>query len=92
MSALAEGFCIEMGLKILPLRNLIRGALCLKGMVGISIPYRAYVEATLTIPDLPQYNEDILFLIVSNHKYGDRVLEQIGTQVVDQFIVTMTEK
>ena len=30
ISALTEGFCTEMGLKILSLRNLIRGVLCLQ--------------------------------------------------------------
>ena len=41
------------GYWILPLRNLIRGVLHLKGMGGISIPNKGYVEANLTIPDLP---------------------------------------
>ena len=53
ISALTEGFYTEMGLKILSLRNLIRGVLHLKGMWGISIPFKGYVEANLTIPDLP---------------------------------------
>ena len=34
ISALTEGFCMEMGLKILPLRNLIVVVLCLKGNGG----------------------------------------------------------
>ena len=32
ISALTEGFCAEMGLRILPLRNLIGGVLHLEGM------------------------------------------------------------
>ena len=40
ISALTEGFCTKMGLRILPLRNLMKGLLCLKGMGGISIPYK----------------------------------------------------
>ena len=32
ISALTEGFCNERGLRILPLRNLMEGVLCLKGM------------------------------------------------------------
>ena len=51
-----------------------------------------YVEAKITIPDLPCYNKDVLFLVVSNHKYGDRVPVQIGPWVIDQLVVTMTEK
>ena len=34
ISALTEGFCTEMGLRILPLRNLMRDVLRLKGMRG----------------------------------------------------------
>ena len=39
ISALTEGFCTEMGLKILPLRNLIRGLCHLKGTGGFLILY-----------------------------------------------------
>ena len=38
------------------------------------IPYKGYIEAKLTIPDLPQYNEDVLFLVVLDHKYGEGYL------------------
>ena len=72
ISALTEGFCTEMGLKILPLRNLITDMLNLVGM-GYFYTYKGYIETILTIPDLLQYNEDVLFLVISNHKYGDRV-------------------
>ena len=34
----------------------------------------------------------MLYLVVANHKYGDRVLVQIGTQVIDQLVTTMTEE
>ena len=92
ISALTEGFCLEWGLKILPLKNLMKGVFHLKGTGSIAIPYKGYVEANLTIPDLPHYNEDVLFLVVANHNYGDRVSVQIGTQVIDQLVTTMTEK
>ena len=32
------------------------------------------------------------FWLFANHKYGDRVLVQIGTQVIKQLVTTMTEK
>ena len=67
VSTLTEGFCLEFGLRILPLR----GCLHLKGTGGILIPYKGYVEANLIIPGLPQYNEHLLFLVVSDHKYGE---------------------
>ena len=58
ISVLTEGFCTEMGLRILSLRNLMKGVLHLKGIGGISILYKGNVEANLTIPDLLHYNED----------------------------------
>ena len=50
-SALTEGFCTEIWLRILPLGDLTGGVLHLVGMGGILIPYKEYVEASLTIPD-----------------------------------------
>ena len=61
-------------------------------MGGTAIPYKGGVEANLTIADLPYCNEDVLLLVVVNHKYGDRVPVQIGTLVIDQLVATMTEK
>ena len=61
ISALTEGFCAERELKILPLRNLLSNELHLKGWEGISIWYTGYVKASVTIPDLLQYNEEVLF-------------------------------
>ena len=78
ISALTEEFCLERGLKILPLKNLMKGMLHLEGSGDIAILYKGYVKANLTIPDLPHYNEDKLFLVVTNHKYGDRTPVQIG--------------
>ena len=49
-------------------------------------------ESNLTIPDLPQYNEDMLFLVILEHKYAERVPVQIGTLVIDLLDATMTEK
>ena len=64
----------------------------LKGMGGILILYKEYVDANLTIPALPIYNKDILFLAVLDHKYGESILVQIGTQVIDHLVVIMTKK
>ena len=39
---LTEGLCTERRLKILPLRNLMKGVLHLEGTGGILIPYKGY--------------------------------------------------
>ena len=54
--------------------------------------YKKYVEANLIITDLLWYNEDVLYLVVSNHKYGDKVLVQIGTLATDQLVATIAKK
>ena len=59
---------------------------------GITIPYKGYVKASLTIPGLPQFNEDMFILVILDHKYGERVPAQIGTQVIDHLVVTITEE
>ena len=48
--------------------------------------------ANVTIPILPHYNGDVLFLAVANHTYGDRVPVQLGMQVLDQLVATMIKK
>ena len=68
------------------------GVVASQGSGGILIPYKGYIEANLTMPNLPWYNEDMLFLVIPDHKYGERVPVQIGTQVIDHLVVTMTEK
>ena len=56
ISVLTEGFCTEMGLRILLLRNLIGGCVASWEDQGILIPYKGYIEDILTIPNLPWYN------------------------------------
>ena len=46
------------------------GSLHLKRDRGIAIPYMGYIEANITIPGLPQYDEDVLFLVILDKKYG----------------------
>ena len=70
----------------------MEGELHLEGMGSVTIPYNGYVDANLTIPALPHYNEDVLFWVVANHTYGDRVPVQISTYIIDQLVASMTEK
>ena len=70
----------------------MEGVLHLEGAGGVTIPYQGYVEANLTILDLPYYQEDVLFLAVENYKYGNRFPVQMGMQVIDQLVSSMAEK
>ena len=44
----------------------------------------------IILPGLPQYNEGMLFLVASDHKYGYWVHVQLDTLVIDHLIVIMT--
>ena len=46
----------------------------------------------LIISGLHQYNEDVLFLVVLGHKYGEWVPVQLGTLVIDQLVVIVTSE
>ena len=58
-----------------------RGCVVSQGDGGVLVPYKAYIEANLTILELPWYYEDALFLFISDHKYGERVPVQMGNEL-----------
>ena len=53
-------------LKIYKLNTLIP----MEGAGGIEVPYIGYVEAQLKIPEVSAFEEDCLFLVVPDHRYG----------------------
>ena len=64
----------------------------MEGTGGINVPYLGYVEATLDIPEVEAFNEDCLFLVVSDYMYGKRVLLMIGTLHIDMIIECATKE
>ena len=70
VSTLMDGLCLEFDLKILPMGDLLH----LERTGCISIPDKRCVQADLIITGLPQCNEDVLFLVASDQKYGEQVL------------------
>ena len=63
----------------------------MEGAGRINIPYLGYVEATLGVQEVKAFNEDCLFLVVSEHAYGKRVPITIGTLHID-LIIEKAEK
>ena len=88
VSTLTEEFYSELRLRILPLGGLLH----LNGTGGIAILYKGYMEANLIIPSLPWYNKDMLFLVILDNRYGERVPVQLGTMVIYYLVVTMTNE
>ena len=64
----------------------------MEGAGGINIPYLGYVEATLDIPEVEAFNEDCLFLVVSDHTYGKRVPMMISPLHIDMIIESATKE
>ena len=56
------------------------------------IPYKGYIEVNLSIQGLTQYNEDVLFLAILDHKYWKKVPVLIGTYVIDHLVMNMTKE
>ena len=69
-------------LKIYQLNQIIP----MEGAGGINVPYIDYVEAHLQIPEVSAFNEDCLFLVVPDHRYGFKVPITVGTLHIDMVI------
>ena len=84
VSTLTEGFCSEFRLRILPL-----GVCSILRAQGYCDTIKGICRGNLIIPGLPQYNEDVLFFVILDTKYGERVPLQKGTPVIDHLVMTM---
>ena len=62
------------------------------GQGGIDVPYLGYVEARLSFPEIKGFDEDCLFLVMSDHAYGDRVPVVIGTLHIDMMLDLATRE
>ena len=67
------------------------GLLDIEGTGGIELPYEGYVEVNLQIPGIGAYNQDALMLQVPDSKFGDKVLIQLGTQIIDTTLQVITK-
>ena len=73
-------FCEQHGYDI----YLMKQILCLEGMVGFSIPYLGYIEATVRIPPIKVYVECVPMLVLKSFSpFSSRVPVQLGTMVLD---------
>ena len=82
ISQLTKSLVKALGLKMKHLKELLP----LDGAGGIDVPYLGYVEACLAFPEIQNFDEDCLFLVMSDHTYGDRVPVTIGTLHIDMML------
>ena len=77
-----------MGLKIQNLENMLD----IEGGGGIAIPYIGYMEVQLQIPEIKNYKENALMIVMNNSRYGDKVPFAIGTIHIHAALKEMTNK
>ena len=58
---------------------------------GIAISYIGYVEINLQIPEIRNYNEDVLMMVMNDSRYGDKIPFAIGTIHIHAALMEMTK-
>ena len=76
-----------MGLKIQSLESMLD----IEEGGGIAIPYIGYVEIQLQIPEIKNYKEDALMMVMNNSRYGNKVPFAIGTIHIHAALKKMTK-
>ena len=79
---MTEKFAKRLRLKVHKLQQLLN----IEGTGGGCVPYRGYVEVLLEVPEVPEFREYILMLVVKDSEYGNRVPLQIGTLHIDMIL------
>ena len=82
ISAMTEKFAKRLRLKVHKLQQLLN----IEGTGGGCVPYKGYVEVLLEVPEVPEFREYILMLVVKDSEYGKRVPLQIGTLHIDMIL------
>ena len=82
ISTITEGFVKMLKLKPRSLKRLLK----IEGTGGGQVPYKGYVEVKLRVPEVEDFYEDVLFLVIPNSDYGERVPVQLGTLHIDMLL------
>ena len=88
ISTVTEKFAKVMGWKIKSLINILD----IEGTGGVRVKYKGYVEATLEIPEVKNFEEPSLFVVISDNEYGRQVPVQIGTLHIDLILEKATRE
>ena len=88
MSTITISQAKKIGLKMQNLDSLLD----IEGGGGIAIPYIGYVEVNMQIPEIKNYNEDALLMVMNDSKYGHKVPFAIGTTHIHAALKVMREE
>ena len=79
ISTISEGVAKLLGLRVKSLKNILD----IEGTGGIKVKYKGYVEASLGLSKVKNFEEPCLFVVVNDSEYSKRVPIQIGTLHID---------
>ena len=88
ISTITESVAKLLGLRVKSLKNILD----IEGMGGIRVKYKGYVEATLNLSQVRNFEEPCLFVVVNDSEYGKRVPTQIGTLHIDLVLEKATKQ
>ena len=88
ISTITESFVKLLKLQTRSLKRLLK----IEGTGGGQVPYKGYVEVTLKVPEVAKFKEQVLFLIIADSEYGNRVPVQLGTLHIDMLLNSATAK
>ena len=88
ISTVTEKLAKLMGWKIKSLKNILD----IEGTGGVRVKYKGYVEALLEIPQVKNFEEPSLFVVISDSEYGKQVPVQIGTLHIDLILEKATRE
>ena len=57
-----------------------------EGTGGGSVPYHGYVEVELMLPEVKDFKECVLMLVIDDSEYGQRAPIQLGTLHIDMIL------
>ena len=87
VSSVSSQFCEELALQI----QLLGQLLDLEGTGSAAIPYLGFVEVHLQIPGIPNYNKDVLLLVIPTMTYSKTVPIMVGSKKIDRALSLMTK-
>ena len=88
MSSITESMARHLGLEFIDFRTLME----IEGTGGIDVPYIGYTAVNLKLPEIPSFDEDCLFFIYPDSKYGKRVPISLGTIHIDRVLEVATDE
>ena len=86
VSSISTKFCKDLTLHSQPLGWFLE----LEGTGGAAIPYLRFVEVNLQIPEIRNYNEDVLLLVIPTMTYSGMVPVMVGSKIIDKALRLMT--